>query len=48
MHVLARILLLNKGPYMDPMGNQRNNLQKEWKTLFIKNKIIANFSDSPK
>jgi hypothetical protein len=28
IHVPSHIFLLNKGPHIDPIGNQRNNLQK--------------------
>jgi hypothetical protein len=33
---------------MDPVSNQRNNLQEGWKTLFVKDKIITNVPDGPK
>jgi hypothetical protein len=33
---------------MDPVGNQRNNLQERWEIFFVKDEIITNIGNCPK
>jgi hypothetical protein len=47
IHVLTLPCWLKIGPHMDPVSNQRDNLQKGWVTLFVKNEIITHNPYSP-
>jgi hypothetical protein len=43
----ALLRRLEKRPHMDPVGSQRDNLQKWWEIWFVKDKIILNMPYAP-
>jgi hypothetical protein len=47
IHVPALLHRPEKGPHIDPVGSQRDNLQKWWKLWFVKYKFISNMPYCP-